>query len=119
MWHKPDTMKKKPRCYNSGPISSLSPIAAWYNFERADRLIADELQMQPVNPMKVTWGIRSTAPWLVHMIKDIILLLTCSDVYFQPGWEKSRGARWEFKTAAFFGLNIWMGCGPEKIKPTC
>ena len=111
-------MRKKPRCYNSGPISSLSPITAWHNFERADRLIAEELHMQPINPMKVTWGIRYSAPWIVHMIKDIILLLTCSDVYFQPGWECSRGARWEFKAAAFFRLNIWMDRSFGTGKPT-
>ena len=101
-------MEKKKRCYNSGPISSLPGTTAWFNFQRADKVIAERLGMKPVNPMDITWGIPWKAPWIVHMIKDILLLLSCSCAYFQEGWEKSRGARWEFKVACWTGKEIFL-----------
>lgn len=97
---------KKRRCYNSGPISSLPGTTAWFNFQRADKVIEDELGMRPVNPMVISWGVPNKAPWIVHMVKDILLLLSCSSAYFQQGWEKSRGARWEFKVASWTGKEI-------------
>ena len=99
----------KERCYNSGAISSLPVIKAWHNFDHADRVIEQKLGMQPVNPMKITWGVPCTAPWIVHMIKDILLMLTCGSVYFQPGWTQSRGARIEYKVAVFLQMDIFMG----------
>ena len=111
-------MEKRKRCYNSGPISGLPIETARINFERADMLIADTLNMTPINPMKHSCGIPVHAPWIVHMIKDIILLLTCSNVYFQLGWERSRGARWEFNVAAFTGKSIWTACDGSIRKHT-
>ena len=80
------------KCYNSGAISSLTYLTARNNFLKVDRTIED-LGMKPVNPMEVTWGIRPSAPWIVHMMKDILLLMGCHAVYFQRNWKQSRGAR--------------------------
>ena len=53
-------------------------------------------------------------PWIVHMVKDILLLLTCSCAYFQEGWERSRGARWEFKVACWTGKDIYVSAEKKK-----
>lgn len=95
------------KCYNSGAISSLTYLTARNNFLQADRFITVTLQMKPVNPMEVTWGIRPSAPWIVHMIKDILLLMGCQAVYFQRNWKQSRGALWEYKVARWLGKEMF------------
>lgn len=94
------------KCYNSGAISSLTYLTARNNFLKVDRIIED-LGMKPVNPMEVTWGIRPSAPWIVHMIKDILLLMGCRAVYFQQNWKQSRGALWEYKVARWLGKEMF------------
>lgn len=95
------------KCYNSGAISSLTYLTARNNFLQADRTIEALLMMKPVNPMEVTWGIRPSAPWIVHMIKDILLLMGCQAVYFQQNWKQSRGALWEYKIARWLGKEMF------------
>lgn len=97
----------KYRCYNSGPISSLGFITALNNFKAADEAIED-LGMEPVNPMEVTWGLRPKDAWFLHMAKDILLLMSCRAVYFQQGWESSRGANIEFRIARALGKEIYI-----------
>lgn len=94
------------KCYNSGAISSLTYLTARNNFLKVDRIIED-LGMKPVNPMEVTWGIRPSAPWIVRMIKDILLLMGCRAVYFQRNWKQSRGALWEYKVARWLGKEMF------------
>lgn len=94
------------KCYNSGAISSLTYLTARNNFLKVDRIIED-LGMKPVNPMEVTWGIRPSAPWIVHMVKDILLLMGCRAVYFQRNWKQSRGALWEYKVARWLGKEMF------------
>ena len=94
------------KCYNSGAISSLTYLTARNNFLKVDRIL-DDLGMKPLNPMEVTWGIRPSAPWIVHMIKDILLLMGCHAVYFQRNWKQSRGALWEYKVARWLGKEMF------------
>lgn len=82
-------------CYNSGKISGLKN--AQKNFKKADFEIID-LGYNPVNPM--VHGLESVrlsnAPWIIHMIVDIlILVLFCRVAYFQSNWKDSRGAKIE------------------------
>lgn len=92
-------MFENNRCYNSGPISSLSYLTAVNNFRKADVVILERFGMHPVNPMEVTCGLNPSAPWCLHMLKDILLLLSCRFVYFQEGWANSRGAKLEYRIA--------------------
>ena len=98
---------KEKRCYNSGPISGLTYLTALHNFESGDKLISGQLKMKPVNPMEITWGLKPDSPWLAHMIKDVCLLVTCSAVYFQNGWIRSRGARLEYQVAKWLGKEMY------------
>lgn len=92
------------RCYNSGPISSLPLSVAMNNFRRADVIIDKRMGMRPVNPL-ITWALPRRSPWLLHMIKDLLLLLTCRSIYFQSGWSRSRGARVEHRVAEWLGMS--------------
>ena len=96
-------MEKRTKCYNSGRISGLSLIAAAKKFGDADKVIF-RLGYQPVNPLYncLQW----TAPWLLHMIVDIISLMRCPVVFFQRDWMESRGARIEFRIARMMGKEM-------------
>lgn len=94
----------KNRCYNSGPISSLPFEVADRNFHRADNIICSHIGLVPVNPMR-TWALPYRWPWLIHMLKDLALLLTCRSIYFQSGWSISRGARIEHQVSEWLGMN--------------
>ena len=93
------------RCYNSGPISTKSWDDAYHAFRESDELISTCLHMKPVNPL-TTWALPRHAPWICHMIKDIMLMLTCSAVFFQKDWEQSKGARVEFNFARALGMRV-------------
>lgn len=97
-------MGKRKKCYNSGKITGLPRLTAWFNFERADREI-EALGYKPVNPMVEQW-IDPNAPWLLHMIVDIWHLLWCKAVYFQKNWADSRGARIEFQIALWLDKEL-------------
>lgn len=94
------------RCYNSGPISHKSWDEAFKSFSAADMLIREVIGMTPVNPL-TTWALPRKSPWICHMIKDLILMLTCGAVFFQKDWEVSKGARVEFKFARMLGMKVY------------
>lgn len=84
------------RTYNSGKISGLTHYDALVKFETADKEISS-YGLTPVNPLK-SW-IPHRAPWLVHIIADVLILATCRKIYLQTDWEDSKGARIEKKAA--------------------
>jgi hypothetical protein len=91
------------RCYNSGKITGLPKSEYLFNFMIADCEIENKGYFA-VDPL--FQGLKKNAPWLAHMIIDVLLMLTCSTVYFQRNWKDSKGARIEHRIAKFFGLKI-------------
>lgn len=94
---------KKLKCYNSGRISGLSYLYAYRKFESHDQIISD-MNYIPVNPMKKK--LRASAPWIIHMVADIFLLLFCPVIFMQEDWMLSRGARIEHRISCFLGKEI-------------
>lgn len=94
----------KTKCYNSGPISTLPYEVAVSNFHIADYIISYNIGLTPVNPMS-RWTLPRRWPWALHMLKDLLLLITCRNIYFQAGWSSSRGARIEHCVAEWLGMN--------------
>lgn len=94
---------RKPRCYIAGRISGRPVIEVFNSFSRASNTIAHR-GYEPVNPLYN--GLDFSAPWLFHMVVDIWKLLRCRYVYFQQGWEQSRGARMEHWVSTWLGKNI-------------
>lgn len=95
-------MRLNNRCYNSGRITGEKNFVK--NFIRADLCIID-LGHSPVNPLYN--GLSDTAPWMLHMFVDILILLTCRHIYFQKNWRQSRGARVEYKIAKLLRMGIY------------
>lgn len=101
-----DAVKKKSRekrVYNSGKISGLNFFDVQVKFEKADKEI-EALGLNPVNPLN-SW-IPRKSPWLIHMVADTIILLSCKKIYLQEDWEDSKGAKIEKKIADRLGYEI-------------
>lgn len=92
------------RMYNSGKISGLNYFDVQVKFEEADDEIRS-LGAKPVNPLN-KWLVPESSPWILHMILDILLMLTCKQIYLHKDWEESRGAKIEKKIAEKLGYKI-------------
>lgn len=95
---------KVAHCYNAGKIGGMTYITAHKNFEQADKEIIN-LGWEPVNPLYN--GLRTSTPWLIHMIVDLCLLASCKAAYFQRNWKDSRGARIEHRVAKFLRKKVF------------
>lgn len=93
----------KSKCYNSGPISTLPYEVAINNFHIADYIIRQHVGLTPINPMR-KWALPRNWPWALHMLKDLLLMMTCRSIYFQSGWSSSRGARIEHRVAEWLRM---------------
>ena len=96
-------MVYKNKCYNSGKIGELSPIAVEKKFAHADSFIAG-LKYIPISPLNN--GLKPSRPWLLHMCVDVFMLAFCEAVFFQSDWIFSRGARIEHRVAKFLNKKI-------------
>ena len=91
------------RIYISGKISGLPIEQATYNFAESAKICEREGK-KPINPMSFKHFRRNF--WIGYMVIDIIMLLTCSEIYLQSDWLESKGARIEYKVAKFFRKKI-------------
>lgn len=96
-------MNRYKRIYISGPMSGLPREEYLRNFREAEKELRDKGFIDIVNPIRV-WACRW--PWLYRIVGyrltlwyDILLLKGCNTIYLLDGWEKSAGARKEYKVA--------------------
>lgn len=102
-------MDKNRKCYNSGKIGGLSYLEAYNNFKKADLEILS-MGFTPINP--IILGLKSSRPYWMHMVWDILLLSRCKHIYLQQNWKSSRRAKIEFRVAKFLGIQIWFQENP-------
>ena len=88
------------RIYISGPITG-DPAARW-KFDQAAQIIKDRGH-EYINPAKLA-DVIPDAGWGYYMFIDLEMLRTADAIVRLPGWEKSRGAQHEHKTALENGL---------------
>lgn len=95
---------ERRRVYIAGPMSGLpdwnvpafhAAAAAW----RAEGWDA-------VNPAECFDG-DTSRPYADYMRADLALLLTVEAIAFLPGWERSRGARFEKQVGEMLGLDLY------------
>jgi hypothetical protein len=89
----------------------MNYLQAYDRFLHADEEIR-AMGLTPVNPMIL--GLQASRPWWMHMAYDIWLLIRCGNLYLQPNWRQSRGARIERRVAVWLGLNIHLARGNEE-----
>lgn len=92
------------RIYVSGKISGLPFEEVRGRFSDAKELL-DEIGFEAINPLEK--GLPQDAPWEMHMVKDIELLLSCDAIYMMDNWTDSVGAGIEYDIAMRTGKDIW------------
>lgn len=95
----------KRNIYISGKISGLRKFEYRYNFILCEKEIK-RLGLKPINPIRFKLNRIPHTPWLLHLIIDICILLTCEGIYMQRNWENSKGARIEYIIAKILNLTI-------------
>lgn len=92
------------KIYLSGPMSGI----AGHNFPYFDRVAARlrERGLVIVNPADINRE-DTEASWASCIRKDIIELMTCTDLLLLRGWQRSAGAQLELHLAHRVGMKIW------------
>lgn len=84
-------------------ISTLPYDVAYTRFEETEQFLKKKYpEAKLVNPMK-KWLPRHLK-WQHHMIVDLMLLSSCTDLFQMEGWEKSHGAQIENLWAKHLGI---------------
>jgi hypothetical protein len=96
-----------PRWYVAGPMSGLPDLNFPAFHAAAAQLRADGIDV--VNPAEINSN--PSAGWNACMRADIAQLVTCDGVYLLPGWDKSRGARLEYRIAIALEMKITLAPG--------
>lgn len=94
-------MKKK--IFISGRITGLDISDARRKFNEDERRLRG-FGYEVVNPMNITGSAGES--WRECMIDCIEELFFCDEIYMQPDWGQSKGARLEHSIARDLGLKI-------------
>lgn len=96
-------MKKKNKCYISGPISGMNLDERRKVFKSA-QVMLETAGYEVVNPMEN--GLPCDATTLQHMRKDIQLLTECDTIFMMDKWNHSQGCYTEFMVATAIGCEV-------------
>lgn len=95
----------KQRIYISGQISGLCHKEAKARFKRAELALKIEFPSATiVNPMRFSLPMKMKWQW--HMLWDLLRLSRCTHLYQLRGWQKSDGARIEYRWARHIGIKL-------------
>lgn len=96
-------MKKKNRCYLSGPISGKDFEERKKAFKAA-QVMLEAAGYEVVNPMEN--GLPLNATTVQHMKRDIQLLIECECIFMMDQWNHSQGCYTEFIVATAIGCEV-------------
>ena len=92
------------KIYIAGPITGRDYNEAFADFEAAETYLR-VMGHDPVNPMKKV-SEQAGKTWAEYMREDIPLLLECEAIFMLKNWERSKGARLEYRIAKALGIKI-------------
>lgn len=96
-------MKKKNKCYLSGPISGKDMDERKKGFKAA-QVMLEAAGYEVVNPMEN--GLPLNATTAQHMKRDIQLLTECECIFMMDKWNHSQGCYTEFMVATAIGCEV-------------
>ena len=96
------------KIYIAGPMTG-QPDLNYPAFDAAEIYLL-RLKHAPFNPASIGRHFPNDT-WEQHLRRDIAALCGCEAIVLLAGWQNSRGAKLEFRTAADLGLEIYMSLG--------
>lgn len=94
--------------YIAGPMTGLPDFNYEAFHEAAAQLAGEAPDAEIINPAENFEG-EQGLPYEVYIRKSIEQVLTATELYVLPGWERSRGARLEVLVAQMLGLDVKFG----------
>lgn len=92
------------RIYISGPITGIDNYID--NFNKAEEYLTS-LGHDVINPAKVDMSLPKMT-YDEYLLIDLFLLNQCQAIYMLNGWNHSKGAKEELKTALLQGIDIYL-----------
>jgi hypothetical protein len=93
----------KEKIYISGQITGLPFDEVKARFDSAEEILRAQ-NYETVSPLKT--GIPYSAPWEIHVVMDIVLLIGCDAIFLLKNWKYSKGATLEKNIAELIGKKV-------------
>lgn len=103
-----------PRVYIAGPMTGLPQMNYPAFVEAAARW--REAGWDVVAPHENFDG-DTTLPYGTYIRADLAMLLTATAIALLPGWEHSRGARFELHAAQLMGFDMYDAVSMDPVSP--
>jgi hypothetical protein len=91
------------KVYISGPITGTTDYME--RFEEAQKYLESK-GLTVINPALINSNLPKDTTWDEYMEISLILVKMSDAIYLLKGWEKSKGAELELRTAKRFGLEV-------------